>query len=246
MLSYHEVLDRMRPHMDEAGAKELALVLADYSQELAGRLSVLDDVAKREDVDRLEEALERLAIAQARTEERVDQLAQAQQRTEERMEELAEAQRRTEERLEQLADTVAELVTKTDRIQVELGGISHAIGYTLEDRAFEALPKLLLDRHGIQVEGRLLRRFVELEDGSEEEVNILGEGAVNGRRLRIVGESKAQLSRRDVNRFMRKVEKLEEALPGERFLVLVTYMTRPEVVEHAESKGVTVFYSYDF
>jgi len=246
--------------MDEAGAKELALILADYSEELAGRQSVLDDVAKQGDVDRLEEALTRLAEAQARTEERVDQLAQAQRgteerldqlaeaqrRTEQRVEELAEAQRRTEERLEQSADTVAELVTKTDRIQVELGGISHAIGYTLEDRAFEALPRLLLERHGIQVEGRLLRRFVELEDGSEEEVSILGEGALNGRRLQIVGESKAQLSRRDVNRFMRKVERFEEALPGERFLLLVTYMTRPEVLEHAESKSVTVFYSYDF
>ena len=40
---------------------------------------------------------------------------------------------------------------------------------------------------------------------------------------------------------MGTVEALEEALPGEELLALVTYMTRHEVVEHAESKGVNVF-----
>jgi hypothetical protein len=53
--------------------------------------------------DRIENALERLAQAQARTEQRVDELVQAQARTEQRIEELAQAQARTEAAIKELA-----------------------------------------------------------------------------------------------------------------------------------------------
>ncbi|WP_027718309.1 hypothetical protein [Desulfovirgula thermocuniculi] len=46
------------------------------------------------------------------------------------------------------------------------------------------------------------------------EVNILGDGTLGGRRVKIVGESKAQLSKNDVDRFLkRKLGKLKGTFP---------------------------------
>ncbi len=81
-------------------------------------------------IDRLEEALTRLAQAQARTEERVgrledamvrltervDRLAEAQARTEARLEALAQAQARTEERVGRLEDAMVRLTERVDRL----------------------------------------------------------------------------------------------------------------------------------
>ena len=91
-------------------------------------------------IDRLEDALIRLAEAQARTEERlgrleasVDRLAEAQARTEERLDRLAEAQARTEERLGRLAEAQARTEERLDRLaeaqartEERLGGLAEA------------------------------------------------------------------------------------------------------------------------
>ena len=56
------------------------------------------------------------------------------------------------------------------------GDLSDAVGIGLEDRAFKYLPKLLKRDNGIEVEGRLLRRFVKDAKGRDIEVNIFGKG----------------------------------------------------------------------
>lgn len=68
--------------------------------------------------------------------ERVHDLANSQRRTELRVEELAEAQGRTEEEVRKLAKGLREM-------HEMVGGLSHTIGYGLEDRAFPVLPTLL-------------------------------------------------------------------------------------------------------
>ena len=78
-------------------------------------------------------------------------------------------------------------------------------------------------------------------------MNIYGTARRNGEKLVILGEAKAQLSKNDVDRFLRrKVKPLEKVFP-ERFLVLVTHMvTSSEVEEYARKKGVALYYSYQF
>ncbi|MCG0278675.1 MAG: hypothetical protein L5656_09140 [Thermanaeromonas sp.] len=194
----------------------------------------------QKEVSRLNRALQELAEAQKRTEQRVEELAEAQKRTEQRVEELADAQKRTEEELRKLISEHAE----TRR---QLGGLAITVGYRLEDEAFKALPKLLKKDYGLVVKGRLKRKFVQDNQGQEIEVNILGEGEREGEVYIIVGESKSQLSKRDVDDFIRrKLKRLEGVFPR-MFPVLVTYMiSQPGVEEYAQEKGIALYYSYDF
>ncbi|MGQ9497925.1 MAG: chordopoxvirus fusion protein, partial [Desulfotomaculales bacterium] len=189
---------------------------------------------------RTEQRVEELAQAQKRTEQRVEELAQAQKRTEQRVEELAQAQKRTEEELQKLIGEHAE----TRR---QLGGLSATVGYRLEDEAFKALPALLQRDHGLTVKGRLTRKFVRDNRGEDIEVNILGRAERNGQTYTIVGESKSQLSKKDVDTFIRKKLKRLEGIFDAIFPVLVTYMiSQPDVEEYARQKGIAVYYSFDF
>ncbi|MGB9920847.1 MAG: chordopoxvirus fusion protein, partial [Moorellales bacterium] len=161
-------------------------------------------------------------------------------RTEQRLEELAEAQKRTEKALQKLSEEHLE----TRR---QLGGLAMTVGYTLENEAYKALPALLERDYGLVVEGRLKRSHVAVENGDYLEVNILGDGMLGGRRVKIVGESKAQLSQNDVDRFIRRKLNLLKKVFPDVFPVLVTHMvTSPKVEEYARSKGVAVYCSYDF
>ena len=66
---------------------------------------------------------------------------------------LAEAQQQTEQRL-------AKLTMVVQGLAVELGGLSRAVSYALENEAYRGLPRLLKERLGLEVVGRLMRREV--------------------------------------------------------------------------------------
>ncbi len=192
-----------------------------------------------------EKRVNELAEAQKRTEERleqltrrVDELAEAQKRTEERLNELAEAQKRTEERLDQLIEDHKE----TRR---QLGGLSHAFGYLLEDRAFKGLPRILKDRFSIELTQSLKRTYIKMDENKYFEVNIFGKGIRDGKGIYIIGECKSQLGKRDADRFLKMVKKLEEKLEGDKFLVIVTYQVPPHVMEYVEKKGLNIVLSYE-
>ncbi|MBC7104327.1 MAG: chordopoxvirus fusion protein [Firmicutes bacterium] len=216
----------------------------------------------------LKEIVRELAEAQKRTEQRLDsltqhmeELAQAQKRTEQRLEELAEAQKRTEQRLDSLAWRVEELaqaqkrteeallklVEEHDKTREQLGGLSITVGYILENEAYKALPELLRRDFGLEVEGRLKRTWVALGDGRYVEVNIIGDGLLADRKVKIVGEAKAQLSKKHVDKFVRtRLNKVKDVFP-EVFPVLVTHMiSEPDVEEYVRERGIALYYSYDF
>jgi hypothetical protein len=209
-------------------------------------------------VHTLGERVHDLAEAQGRTEVRLEELAEAQRRTEVRLGELAEAQRRTEVRLEELVEAQRQLTDAQRRTEGEVreltkglretremvGGLSHTIGYGLEDRALPLLPALLRSDLGVQVQ-KLVRRFVILPDGSEEGVNIYGKGEQQGRQIVVMGEAKAQLGRRDVDRFVRKVDRIRKGLDVEVVPLVLTYSVPPRVEQYAKSKGLAIYWSYD-
>ncbi|HFC98011.1 MAG TPA: DUF2730 family protein [Thermosulfurimonas dismutans] len=158
------------------------------------------------------------------------------------------------QRVDQLTKDVRRLTGEMGRMKEEMreirkqvGGLSITVGYTLENEAFKGLPELLKRDHGLEVVEPLRRTFVRDEKGRELEVNIYGAARKDGKKLVILGEAKAQLSKNDVDRFLRrKVKPLERVFP-ERFLVLVTHMvTSSEVEEYARKKGVALYYSYQF
>ncbi|MCX7867762.1 MAG: hypothetical protein N2438_11685 [Limisphaera sp.] len=242
--AYEELKEALGPE----ASRKVAMVLDALAQE-----HVRSEV--REVIDPLQVALRQLAEAQVRTEqaiqrlgERIEALAEAQRRTDERLEalahrveQLAEAQRRTEEALQALS-------RRLDDTNRQVGGLAMTIGYTLENAAYQALPPLLEKDHGLRLRERLRRDFVLDTRGIPLEVNILGRGERQGQQVWVVGESKAQLSRQDVDRFVeRRLGRLGELLGGPVFGVLVAHMeSEPGVRDYARSKGVAVYLSYEF
>lgn len=51
---------------------------------------------------------------------------------------------------------------------------------------------------------------------------------------------------RHVVDFIDRLEDLKETFQLDIIPIMVTYMTEPEVEEFAKSKGIKVYYSYDF
>ena len=188
---------------------------------------------------RIEAILNDLAQAQKRTEERVEDLAQAQERTEKRVEELAEAQKKTEK-------TLTVVVREQKKIRKDFGRLSDAIGYGLEDRAIKGLPGLLSRDLGLEVNA-MDRRFIQYLDGTYDEVNIYGEGVIEGEPVCIIGESKSQLGRRDVDRFAKFLVRASSHLGARLIPVLVTYSVRPEVEHYARDKidGLRLYMSFE-
>lgn len=177
----------------------------------------------------------------------VRDLSEVQKRTEQRMEELAEAQKRTEVELNKLTQQVRKLATNQKDIRRQLGGLSATVGYTLEDRAFLSLPKLLERDFGITVEDDLKRDYIRDNEGREIEVNILGKGSQNGKDLLIVGEGKSQLSKNDIDDFIRKKLNRLEGVHENLFPILITYMiSEPDAQAYAKNKGIALYYSYQF
>ena len=221
---------------------------------------------------RTEQRLEELAQAQTRTEKRLDrfeaqtakrfaELTEAQARTEQRLEELAKAQTHTEKRLAKLTeaqteteDTLKKLIIHVENVEKraiensrQLGGLAMTVGYSLEDRAYKALPELLKRDHNLILEERLTRKYVVDNKACHLEVNILGQARRNGQLVTIVGEAKAQLSKREVDRFIRRKLHRLKGVYDPIFPVLVTYMiTEPAVEDYCKEKGIQLYYSYDF
>ena len=243
--------------------KDVIIDLGLAQQNTEKRMEQLAEAQKRTEikVEELAEAqkrteikVEELAEAQKRTENRVEELAgaqkelaEAQKRTEIKLKELAEAQKRTEAKVEELAEAMKELALAQTRTQKEVGGLSMTIGYRLEDAAYQALPALLQRDYGILVHERLNRRYVQDGDNHDIEVNIFGKASRQHESLIILGESKAQLSKNDIDRFLRKkFDRLKKRFPN-MFPVLITYMTSESDVEaYAKRQGIALYYSYDF
>jgi len=275
MINTLKIFDDLKETMEASAARKITEVIAAMYEELKNSVTKVEFNELKEIVSELAEAqkrtelrleelaeaqkrtelrLEELAEAQKRTELRLEELAEAQKRTELRLEELAEAQKRTELRLEELAEAqkrteeeVRKLVHEHGDTRKQLGGLSMTVGYTLENEAYKALPRLLKRDAGLTIKGKLNRQYVTDNKGQYIEVNIVGEAAKNGKKIFVVGEGKSQLSKNDVDDFIRKKLNRLEGVFANIFPVLITHMiSSPGIGEYAKKKGIALYYSYDF
>jgi uncharacterized phage infection (PIP) family protein YhgE len=236
--------------------------LVDTQRQTEERLNKLTEKVEQltERLDQLTERVDQLAEAQRQTEERLNKLT-------ERVNQLAEAQRQTEERLnkltervEQLTISVKELTENQKKLEErlikveeglkltrkEVGGLAHTVGYSLEDRAYKSLPKLLKKDFDIDIEGKLIRTYLELGKGKFIEVNIFGKGKQKDKQVVIIGEGKSQLKKTDVDKFLKTIEMIKGFFAEKTIPIMITYQTLPQVDRYAEEKGVKIYYSYDF
>ena len=185
-----------------------------------------------ENFQRVWKAIEELAEAQKKTEQRLESLT-------EKVEALAEAQKRTEEEVRKLAKGLRET-------RQMVGGLSDTVGYSLEDRAIKSLPQLLREQYQIEVKGRLVRKFIKY-NGLKDEVNIFGEAERDGRSLYILGEAKARLSKKHIDKFLKRIQRLKfyKVITEDNFMFFVTYSAEPEIEEYAKDKEIEIIWSYE-
>ena len=128
-----------------------------------------------------------------------------------------------------------------------MGGLSTTVGYILENEAYKYLPNLLKRDFGIELTSRIKRKYIKDNKGEQIEVNIIADAYRNGKPILIVGESKSQLSKNDIDTFIKRRIKSLEGIYSELFPVMVTHMTsQPDAEDYAAKKGISLYFSYDF
>ena len=229
--------------------------------ELSKKVNELAEAQKQaeERLTRLEKSVERLTEFQKQAEERLTRLEKSVAELTKRVNELTEAQKKTDERLTRLEITVAELaeaqkrteqeisklVKRMDVFEDRLEGISHSVGYLLENRAYMALPKILYKKHGIKVVGNLFRRYFPVGKKSIQ-LNIYGHGQKNGDEYVIIGECKVRPSKREISRFKKYAPKIAEMEGKKPFYLFVAHDFPPEIEEFLNMHNIAYVWSYEF
>jgi hypothetical protein len=232
MLTTEEIRERLSGVFSEDQARVLAELIRDSFSQLV----------KSGDFDDLKEIVKEMAQAQQHTELRMEELAQAVRHTESRMEELVQAQQQTE-----LA--VQSMLHGVEGTRNELGEVTLSQRYALENEAQRTLPRVLLDRHGISVEQRLIRAEI-----GGEEIHLFGRGSRQGLAVLVVGEAWLRVEEGDpggtqpvFETLARKVEAVHQEYSEATVVpVLVTHFARGSVLRQATERGVIVVQSYEW
>jgi hypothetical protein len=158
-----------------------------------------DDLVNQADFHKLTGVVADLAGAVTDLAEAQKDLAEAQTRTELRVEELADAQKGTELAVADLARQV--------------GGLSNALGGSLEDFACDLVPEIL-EKHWRLDVASAQPEEIETSWGHHE-IDLVVRGTIDGRPVMVVCEAKSAVSATEVARFMKAIERLRAARPDE-------------------------------
>jgi hypothetical protein len=158
-----------------------------------------DDLVNQADFHKLTGVVADLAGAVTDLAEAQKDLAEAQTRTELRVEELADAQKGTELAVADLARQV--------------GGLSNALGGSLEDFACDLVPEILEKHWRLEVASA---QPEEIETSwGHHEIDLVVRGTIDGRPVMVVCEAKSAVSATEVARFMTVIERLRATRPDE-------------------------------
>jgi chromosome segregation ATPase len=234
-------LDALTQRMEELAQAQLRTearldVLTQRVDSLAQRMEELAEAQRRTEarLDALTQRMEELAEAQRRTDARLDALTQRVDSLAQRMDELAQAQKKTEECLQAL-------IGRVDKVEQRLEGLSNSVGYSLEDRAYKALPSLL-EAHGIRVTSRVIRRYF-----GEIQINIFAHAQKDGQDIAVIGECKVRPSKKEIDKFLKLADMVcRDAGFRDRVLVFVANDYHPNVEAYLQDKGILYFWSYEF
>ena len=145
--------------------------------------------------------------------------------------ELAEAQKRTEE-------TVRLLVVDMSDVKKQLGGLSMAVGYGIEDKYIPIMENFALNRYGADID-IVERKHIIYPDGKYDEINLYLEGNIKGKKIYIIGESKAQPGKKDLDRFNLMLGRLKDYFKVKDDGIkgfMIGYIFAPEVENYARFK----------
>ena len=194
MATIPHIRNRLLQEFPEPQADLLARVFVESHDELVTKaeLNELTGVVKE-----LAETHQATAEAQRQTAKELAELAEAQRQTAEELAELAEAQKRTDWAVADLAKQV--------------GGLSNALGGSLEDFACDLVPEILEKHWAMQIASAGPEEIVEF--GQHREFDVVVRGTIAGKPVTVLCETKASVSPVEVQRFLRVVEKAKAAHP---------------------------------
>jgi DNA repair exonuclease SbcCD ATPase subunit len=217
------------------------------------RVNELAEAQRRteQEIEKIWGAIKELTEAQKRTEQKVEELAQAQKETEQKIKELTEAQKKTEQKIEELAEaqrrteeSLKKLIEDHSKTREKLEGLSDSFGYLLEDRAMKSLPKILKKKYNIRTVGNFVRDYFII-NGEHVEVNIFGRVKKGNKEYILIGEAKSQVSKKAIDRFLKKCDKISRRFSKEIIKVFISYIFSPGIKEYAEEKGIVLIPSYE-
>jgi uncharacterized protein YhaN len=206
-----EIRSRLVRAFPENQADLLAEVLVESHAELVNRA----------DFHKLTKVVHDLGEAQKRTEIHVDELARSQQDMRATMQDMQATMRDMQTSQQEMQGSIQAMQASQQEMQraitdlaKQVGGLSNAVGANLEDFACDLVPELL----------EKYWRFVTVSAGPEElttadgvgrEFDVVVRGTIDGRPVTVLCETKATVSTTEVSKFLRIVEKVRAAYPGE-------------------------------
>ena len=172
-------------------------------------------------LQRLEEAIARLIDAQANMEARLSKVEEA-------------TVRLTDSHIE-LRNIVASIKVDIKDLRSEMKKVSDKYGLTLEDLAVSKLP-LRLQEEGIVVNKRDIRtRYSIRVREKEREVDIYTEGKIDGKTVRIIGEVKSIIDKRDVKLFYNRFKEYDA------IKCILGHTIRPDAEDIAKELNVRLY-----
>ncbi len=114
----------------------------------------------------------------------------------------------------------------------------------LDDWAVKRLPAWLARHTDVQVEGRLVRRYVRVA-GQDHLIPIFGHGRRDGERVLLLGAVKSEPSRADVDRFFRLARAIAEEAGLPAVLLFVAHSFHPSVERYLQERGILGVWSYE-
>jgi len=199
-----EIRSRLVRAFPENQADLLAEVLVESHAELVNRA----------DFHKLTEVVHDLGEAQKRTEIHVDELARSQQEMRVTMQEMQATMRDMQASQQEMQGSLQEMQRAVTDLAKQVGGLSNAVGANLEDFACDLVPELL-EKYWRFVTVSAGPEELTTTDGVSREFDVVVRGTIDGRPVTVLCETKATVSTTEVSKFLRIVEKVREAYPGE-------------------------------
>jgi len=199
-----EIRSRLVRAFPENQADLLAEVLVESHAELVNRA----------DFHKLTEVVHDLGEAQKRTEIHVDELARSQQEMRVTMQEMQATMQDMQASQQEMQGSLQEMQRAFTDLAKQVGGLSNAVGANLEDFACDLVPELL-EKYWRFVTVSAGPEELTTTDGVSREFDVVVRGTIDGRPVTVLCETKATVSTTEVSKFLRIVEKVREAYPGE-------------------------------
>ena len=92
---------------------------------------------------------------------------------------------------------------------------------------------------------RLYRKNIVYSADKFDEINIYGEGVIDGEKIYIIGECKAQFGPKDINKYLNLLKRIEKHLAHKVIPMTVAYQYHPLAEQKLQEEKIRYYWSYE-